>query len=143
MDAREFLERPATIYSKIVVLMERIEALRVKMLPKAVSYEETRVQTSAHDSMPDFAAKIYELDHQLTNLSKEYDIALESVEKVIMQINNEEARTIMAKRYIGNKSWSLIEKEVYCSRRSIFYLHRSGLRAVAKILEIEAADAKM
>jgi isopropylmalate/homocitrate/citramalate synthase len=139
MDAREYLRHPAIVYSDIVVLREQIEILRSKMLPKAVDFEKERVQTSPSDKMPDFAAKIDELNHKLANLSQEFDSSLEDVKSVIKQINNEDAREIMAKRYIGNKSWNLIEKEVLWSRRSIFYLHRAGIRAVARILENEAA----
>ncbi len=140
MDAREFLERPKELYKKIGVKMEKIQALRDKMLPKAVNFEKDRVQTSPHDPMPDFAAKVYELDQQIADMCKEYDTALDNVEDVIGRIENENARLVMAKKFLSGKTTGQIEKEMFCSRRSVFYLQSSGLRAVEKILSMKEQE---
>ena len=73
MYAKDFLKRPTRIYGDIVTLQERIENLRVNMLPKAISYNKDRVQTSPQDPMPDFAAKIDELDRELVGRMKDYE----------------------------------------------------------------------
>ena len=138
MDARDFLKRPTRIYGDIVTLQERIENLRMNMLPKAISYDKDRVQTSPQDPMPDFAAKIDELDRELVGRMKDYENAQDDVQDVIRQVNNADAREVLAKRYLGQKSWRSIERDMLWSRRSIFYLHGIGLRDVEKILTDKA-----
>lgn len=134
MDARDFLKRPTRIYGDIVTLQERIENLRMNMLPKAISYDKDRVQTSPQDPMPDFAAKIDELDRELVGRMKDYENAQDDVQDVIRQVNNADAREVLAKRYLGQKSWRSIERDMYLCDRQIYRIHLAGLSAVEKIL---------
>ena len=133
-EVKKYLRRPTRIYGDIVVLQEKIENLRLNMLPRAISYDKDRVQTSPQDPMPDFAAKIDELDRLMVKLMGEYYESIGDIQEVIEQIENEDAKLILAKRYVGQKKWDVIMREVPRSRRSLFNYHRIGLRAAEKIL---------
>ena len=143
MNAKEFLERPKKLKKKIDVKTAKIKELRDEMLPRAVNFEKERVQTSPHDPMPDFADKVYELDQQIADLYKEYESALDNVEEVIERIENGSAQLVMTKKYISGKTTGQIEKEMFCSRRSVFYLQASGLRAVERILSMKEQEKKL
>lgn len=133
-EVKKYLRRPTRLYGDIVVLQEKIENLRLNMLPRAISYDKDRVQTSPQDPMPDFAAKIDELDRLMVKLMGEYYESIDEIEKTIAEVDNEDARLILAKRYVGQKSWSTIENEVPWARMTIFRRHSLGLRAVERIL---------
>lgn len=133
-EVKKYLRRPTRLYGDIVVLQEKIENLRLNMLPRAISYDKDRVQTSPQDPMPDFAAKIDELDRLMVKLMGEYYESVDEIEKTIAQVDNADARAVLAKRYVGQKSWRVIENEVPLSRASVFNYHKTGLRAVEKIL---------
>lgn len=135
MDAKEFLKKPTQIYGDIVTLQERIENLRINMLPRAISYDKDRVMSSPRDPMPDFAAKIDELDRELVGKMQDYERSQEDVQGVIRMVNNSDAREVLAKRYLGQKSWRSIERDMYLCDRQIYRIHRAGLSAVERILQ--------
>ena len=134
MDAKTYLRNPTRLLANIVVLQERIEKLRVNMLPKGVTYDRDKVQTSPQDPMLIFAVKIDELERELVELKTEYEKALADISDTISRVENDDAKTILAKRYIGGKRWRTIEDEEYISEPQLFRLHKMGVRLVEKIL---------
>ena len=101
LEVKSYLNRPKHIFANIVVLQEKIENLRLKMLPRAINFEKERVQTSPEDPMPNFGAEIDELDRQMANLMKEYYESMGEVEKTIREVENDDIRLILAKKYVG------------------------------------------
>ena len=140
VEVTTYLRRPKHIFANIVVLQEKIDNLRIKMLPRAISYDKDRVQTSPQDPMPNFAAEIDELDRQMVKLMNDYYESVGEVEKTIREVENEDARLILAKRYVGLKSWDTIENEVNWSRKTIFRRHSLGLEVIKKILDQNKID---
>lgn len=147
-EVKRYLMRPTEIYGNIVLTQEKMENLRLNMLPRGICYDRDKVQTSPSDPMPDFGAKIDELNRELVELANEFDKALDEVQDVIRQVNNDEAKTILAKRYIGKKPWRVIAMDVcsYMSEETMYRRHRLGLRAVEKILrenkKLTVSDSK-
>lgn len=135
---KEWLNRPRKIWSDIVVLRRQIENLRLTMAhPKAVSYDNVKVQTSPQDPMATFAAKSDELQGELNQKLKDYEQAFDEINAVIKNVENNDARVILTMRYIGWEEWGDIEKEVPFCLRVIYRKHNIGLRAIEKILDVE------
>lgn len=134
MDAKTYLRRPTRLRADITILQERIENLRINMLPKAVNYDKDPVQTSPKDPMPEFAVKIDELNRELYELWKEFEASIDDVNNTIKQIENDEIRIIMTQRYIGKKPWRVISQSLLMSEETMFRRHRVGLRIVEKII---------
>ena len=134
MDAKTYLRRPARIRADMDILNERIENLRVNMLPKAVSYDKDLVQTSPQDPMPNYAAKIDELNRELFKLFQELEDVIDEITNTIKKIENDEVRSIMAQRYIGKKPWRVISQGLMMSEETMYRRHRLGLRLVEKII---------
>ena len=134
MDAKTYLRNPKRILGGIVRLQERIENLRKTMLPKGVRYDRDKVQTSLEDPMIIFAVKIDQLERELLDKQIEYDKALEEIDSTIARVNNDDARTVLTKRYIGMKRWKVIEAEEFISESQVYRFHRIGVREVEKIL---------
>ena len=134
MDAKTYLRRPQRIRADITILQERIKSLRINMLPKAVNYDKDPVQTSPHDPMPDFAAKIDELNRELYERWKDFEASIDDITKTIDKIEDDDVRSIMAQRYLGKKPWRVIERDMFVCEREVYYMHRKGLRAVEKII---------
>ena len=134
MDAKIYLRYPTSLLGNIVILQERIDNLRENMLPKGVRYDRDKVQTSPEDPMTIFAVKIDELEHELLDMKTKYDKAWAEISTTISKVDNDAAKTILAKRYIGGKRWRTIEDEEYISESQLFRLHRIGIESVQKIL---------
>lgn len=137
MDAKTYLRRPQRLRADITVLQERIEALRLSMLPQAVNYDKDPVQTSPKDPMPIFAAKIDELNRELCRVWQEFDASVDEITGTISKIKDDDARSIMAQRYLGKKPWRVIERDMFMCEREVFYMHRKGLKAVEEIINAE------
>ena len=145
MDAKEYLRRPNRILGDIIIQREKAETLRENVLPKGISFDKEKVQSVAGDKMANYAARIEEIEGKLEELTEEYYQAINDIERVIYLVDNEDAREVLAKRYIARKPWIKIETEMeYMSIATVYRAHKTGLRAVTKILaeESEKLDSK-
>lgn len=138
MDAKEYLRRPNRILGDIIIQREKAETLRENVLPKGVSFDKEKVQSVAGDKMANYAARLEEIEGKLEELTEEYYQAINDIERVIYLVDNEDAREVLAKRYIARKPWIKIETEMeYMSIATVYRAHKTGLRAVTKILMSE------
>lgn len=138
MDAKEYLRRPNRILGDIIIQREKAETLRENVLPKGVSFDKEKVQSVAGDKMANYAARLEEIESKLEELTEEYYQAINDIERVIYLVDNEDAREVLAKRYIARKPWIKIETEMeYMSIATVYRAHKTGLRAVTKILMSE------
>lgn len=137
MDAKEYLRRPNRILGDIIIQREKAETLRENVI-KALNYKKDRVQTPTSDIMAEYVARLDEIEGKLEELTKEYYQAINDIERVIYLVDNEDAREVLAKRYIACKPWIKIETEMeYMSIATVYRAHKTGLRAVTKILMSE------
>jgi len=138
VDAKEYLRRPNRILGDIIIQREKAETLRENVLPKGVSFDKEKVQSVAGDKMANYAARLEEIEGKLEELTEEYYQAINDIERVIYLVDNEDAREVLAKRYIARKPWIKIETEMeYMSIATVYRAHKTGLRAVTKILMSE------
>lgn len=138
MDAKEYLRRPNRILGDIIIQREKAETLRENVLPKGISFDKEKVQSVAGDKMANYAARLEEIEGKLEELTEEYYQAINDIERVIYLVDNEDAREVLAKRYIARKPWIKIETEMeYMSIATVYRAHKTGLRAVTKILMSE------
>lgn len=141
MDAKEYLRRPNRIRRDIIIQRGKAEALRENVLPKGVSFDKEKVQSVAGDKMANYVARLEEIEGKLEELTEEYFQAINDVERVIYLVDNEDACEVLVKRYIERKPWIKIETEMeYMSRATVYRAHRTGLRAVTKILAEEGEN---
>ena len=141
MDAKEYLRRPNRILGDIIIQREKAETLRENVLPKGISFDKEKVQSVAGDKMANYAARLEEIESKLEELTEEYYEAINDIERVIYLVDNEDAREVLAKRYIARKPWIKIETEMeYISIATVYRAHKTGLRAVTKILAEESEN---
>ena len=141
MDAKEYLRRPNRILGDIIIQREKAETLRENVLPKGISFDKEKVQSVAGDKMANYAARLEEIESKLEELTEEYYEAINDIERVIYLVDNEDAREVLAKRYIARKPWIKIETEMeYMSIATVYRAHKTGLRAVTKILAEESEN---
>lgn len=144
IDAKSYLRKPNQILGDINILREKAETLRENVLPKGVCFDKEKVQSGTDDKMARYAAKLEEIEKKIEELYEEYYEAINRIEKVIYLVDNQDAREVLAKRYISRKPWLKIEMEMeYMSIATIYRAHKTGLRAVTRILsEHEKVDSK-
>ena len=129
----QILQKPSRILGEIDCIEETLETLRLQALPKGISYDKDRVQTSPKDMLPEYAAKIDEYLTIRAELNKRYFAAVDEALELIKKIDGRNEQAVLVKLYIAGKTRSEIEESLNCSTRTVQNLHVRGLEQIADL----------
>lgn len=125
-----FLMRPRRIQSAIKNTAIEIQSLRASMLPKAITYDNERVQTSPSDAMLAYAERLDDLERKLDRLQIEYIDVQERIVSYTGRLQEPDADTIILMRFLSYMSFETIADSISVSRSTVFRIYR---RAVADL----------
>lgn len=125
-----FLMRPRRIQSAIKNTAIEIQSLRASMLPKAITYDNERVQTSPSDAMLAYAERLDDLERKLDRLRIEYIDVQERIVSYTGRLQEPDADTIILMRFLSYMSFEAIADSISVSRSTVFRIYR---RAVADL----------
>ena len=128
----QMLQKPSRILGEIDCVEETIETLRLQALPKGISYDKDRVQTSPKDMLPEYVAKIEEKEREHSELTKKYLAAVDEALELIKRIDGRNEQAVLVKLYIAGKTRAEIEQMLNCSTRTVQNLHVRGLEQINK-----------
>lgn len=110
-------------------ILEEIQTLRMdKMFPSTVN--DGMPKGSEQRDLSDYAAKLDELIEELKEERLEKIKRLQSIERVIKEIDNEDAQTILRLRYIDGLRW---EEVCVAINYEWAQMHRIHARALKEI----------
>lgn len=110
-------------------ILEEIRELRMdKMFPSAVN--DGMPKGSEQRDLSDYAAKLDELIQELKEERLEKIKRLQSIERVIKELDNEDMQTILRLRYIDGLKW---EEVCVAINYEWAQMHRIHARALRKI----------
>lgn len=134
VDVLTFLRGIRAERFEIITLREAREQLKSELLPKAITYDKDKVQTSApSDRMLEVAAKVDAIDRKLearyVRLLTDVDIA----NKIIDQVESPESREVLMLRYLMGKrrpmTWPEIAEHMsYSVQHTKSKLHGRAIR---------------
>ena len=128
----QMLQKPNQILGEIDCIDDTIEKLRLQALPKGISYDKDRVQTSPKDMLPEYVAKIDEKEHKRAELVNEYLTAVDEVLAIIKKVQGRNEQAVLVKLYIVGNTRAEIERALNCSTRTVQNLHVRGLEQINK-----------
>lgn len=110
-------------------ILEEIQALRMdKMFPSAVN--DGMPKGSEQRDLSDYAAKLDELIQELKEERLEKIKRLQSIERVIKEIDNEDAQTILRLRYIDGLRWKEVCVAINYEWAQMHRIHAKALREI-------------
>lgn len=110
-------------------ILEEIQALRMdKMFPSAVN--DGMPKGSEQRDLSDYAAKLDELIQELKEERLEKIKRLQSIERVIKEIDNEDAQTILRLRYIDGLRWEEVCVTINYEWAQMHRIHAKALREI-------------
>ena len=110
-------------------ILEEIQALRMdKMFPSAVN--DGMPKGSEQRDLSDYAAKLDELIQELKEERLEKIKRLQSIERVIKEIDNEDAQTILRLRYIDGLRWEEVCVAINYEWAQMHRIHARALREI-------------
>lgn len=110
-------------------ILEEIQALRMdKMFPSTVN--DGMPKGSEQRDLSDYAAKLDELIQELKEERLEKIKRLQSIERVIKEIDNEDAQTILRLRYIDGLRWEEVCVAINYEWAQMHRIHARALREI-------------
>ena len=135
MTVKDFLK---DVYKQGVYL-RTLKMTKEKLLediasPKAMAYDDVKVDSSAQSDLSDKLLQIYaERDRLSEKILKAMAEVLERKKIAIELINrlpSYEERVIMMEHYLNCKKWDDIAREIHYSSSSVFFYHGMALNAL-------------
>ena len=110
-------------------ILGEIQALRMdKMFPSAVN--DGMPKGSEQRDLSDYAVKLDELIQELKKERLEKIKRLQSIERVIKEIDNEDAQTILRLRYIDGLRWEEVCVAINYEWAQMHRIHARALREI-------------
>lgn len=129
-EAKELLQRPARIESRLRRKTQELETLRASLIPGAVRYDADKVQTTPGDRLADAMAELVELEEEIAQLQIEKGLAVLRIGKVLDQIEDKHAEILLA-FYACRKPAKEIAERLHYSISYIYELIGDGLSMIA------------
>lgn len=110
-------------------ILEEIQTLRMdKMFPSTVN--DGMPKGSEQRDLSDYVAKLDELIQELKEERLEKIKRLQSIERVIKEIDNEDAQTILRLRYIDGLRWEEVCVAINYEWAQMHRIHARALREI-------------
>ena len=128
MTVKDFLK---DVYKQGVYL-RTLKTTKEKLLediasPKAMAYDDVKVDSSAQSDLSDKLLQIYA---ERDRLSEKILKAMAEVLELINRLPSYEERVIMMEHYLNCKKWDDIAREIHYSSSSVFFYHGMALNAL-------------
>ena len=132
MTPKEYMEEADRLRRRIRRKESEIRSLRERAegmngmgnsdMPKTVSPNPHKLEAAI--------GRITELEQEVEEIKAELNALVSVMRNKIQQVQDDDARDILEKRYLEFKSWKTIIAEMYVSESSCYRLHRQGLAAL-------------
>ena len=141
MDIKDLLKNIRAERIELEVLREKADEIRSSLLPKAITYDGVRVQTSHDDKTIEVISHLTEIEELEGKRMVRLAAHISMAEKVIDQMPTAEYRNLISLRYIHGKSpmswYDVAEKMGYSSKYVRGKLHGRALAEARGIWEKE------
>lgn len=131
-EAYIFLTSIRRIESEIVKLQLQHDELQSCLLPKAITYDGDRVQSSPEDKMSDIAARVTDMEKEITALKRRKAALIIEINDAISKLDSEVEQMILLGFYVGRLPATRVAEIVHYSVPGVYKVKR---RAVIHLAE--------
>lgn len=131
-EAYAFLNSIRKIENEIVKLQLQHDELQSCLLPKAITYDGDRVQTSPEDKMLEIASRVLDMEKEIRDLKQRKAKRIVEVNTAIARLDNDTEQVILLGFYVGRLSAYKIADLVHYSVRGVY---KAKHRAVIHLAE--------
>ena len=118
--------------SEITKLQFQHDELQSCLLPKAITYDGDRVQTSPEDKMSELAGRVVDMEKQIAELRLRKAQLIVDINAAIRMLDNDVEQVILLGFYVGRLPATKIAEIVHYSVPGIYKVKR---RAVVHLAE--------
>lgn len=129
----DFLLQPRSLSYDIWRKELRREELLSCLLPKAITYDSDKVQSSPADHVSEIMAEVDSLERQIADLKKRRAMVIVEISKSIDLLDDSRERMILDAYYLGRQSMIGISEQLHYSLQHTYRLRNSGERKMRKM----------
>ena len=133
MNAKEYLSQVKELTARYKAKQDEVTSIEALLL-QAVSYGKDGSMSHDNNKNERIIIKLMELHDELNQQLVDMADKKSDVIRVINEVEDANEMVVLNKRYLEFKSWHTIEKEMNYSEQHVYYIHRSALETVDKIL---------
>lgn len=108
------------------------DELQSCLLPRAIRYDQDKVQTSPEDAMAETAAAVLDLDREIEQLRREKARMIRDIVRTIETLDDDREKLVLTAYYISRMPIRRIAYEIHYSTTQTYRLYRSGLLHLAE-----------
>lgn len=143
MKSKEYLSQVHRLNQMIDMKLEEASSLRSLASRVTTAFGEERVQTSKKQSpMEDVIVRLMDLENEVNNDIDRLIALKEEVIGNINKIDDYRLRLLLTMRYINNREWEDIADNMLYDVRTIYRLHKQGLKEIDRILKLSVDITK-
>lgn len=133
--AYDYLSQIRWAEQRIRLKCLRRDALQSCLLPKAITYDKDKIQTSPDDSMSEIASQVLDLDKEIRLMEQEKARLIVRVSDTIAQLPDESEQLVLMGYYVSGDSMQTVANDiVHYSIRWTFELRKKAVRHLSEIL---------
>ena len=108
--------------------------LQSRLLPKAITYDGDRVQTSPSDTMSEVAGEVLDMDKEIRRLTESKQRRIEERYTDIAQLKDEMERIVLAGYYLEELSMYDVADAVGYSYQHTCRIRKNGMTHLSELL---------
>lgn len=108
------------------------DELQSCLLPRAIRYDQDKVQTSPEDAMAETAAAVLDLDREIEQLRRKKAGMIRDIVRTIETLDDDREKLVLTAYYISRMPIRRIAYEIHYSTTQTYRLYRSGLLHLAE-----------
>ena len=132
-EAYDFLNSVRRTEIAILKLQLQHDELQSCLLPKAITYDGDKVQTTPEDRMSEIAAQVADMEKQIAQLKRRKAKLIIEINAAIAKLENDVEQMILLGFYVGRLPAVRVAELVHYSIRGVYKAKR---RAVAHLAEV-------
>ena len=136
-EVKEYFRQIRKEQLEIMHLAEMIQHEELTLLPKAITYDKEKVQTSPEDILANGAAEIVEMQEELGRSIVILKRKKAGAEAMIIRLENSDEREVMRYYYLDSIEgqlfkWEDVAEKMHRDKRQIFRIHGNALKNLSK-----------
>lgn len=132
-EAYEFLDSVRKMEAEIMKKQLQHDELQSCLLPKAITYDSDRVQTSPDDAMSKIASRVLDLEKEIRQMRARKANRIVTVSTAISKLENDTEQIILMAFYVGRLPASRIAEITHYTVRGVYKVkHRAVVHMAEK-----------
>ena len=132
-EAYAYLNSIRKIENEIVKLQLQHDELQSCLLPRAITYDGDKVQTTPEDKMSEIAGQVLDMEKEIAQLKRRKAKLIIEINAAIAKLDSDVEQMILLGFYVGRLPAVRVAELVHYSIRGVYKVKRRAVVHLAKV----------